>query len=424
MTVTQMTTVDLKEWETRELVGVEFADAKARQTTEILSAKGVIDIEEMKYGIRITTNSYVGKITIGDLHINIYPKLQGMPLYRLLRYAYGLSDLKLYDSAEHSLNRFSFFDLLIYQMYAEADDIYRRGIGKSYIGASGDLSTPRGRIDMVRLARSSVQTAVLPCKYFLRSENMVLNQTVLAGLRLGIKLVSDNSLKMKLNSLAGAYSETVDEIRLNRVTLQKARSTLNRLMARYRALLEIINILYESQGIQMEADTRVVILNGYFFDMNAFFETLIGRLLSDYCTRYTVKDQHSLSGMFIYTPGYNPKRKHSPTPRPDFALFRNGSVARLMDAKYRDLWNDSLPREMLYQLAVYAVSGVGDKTATILYPALNDIPSVQKVDIFNPVGGGKMAEVVMKPVNLDKISNALYSDRDSLYHVVDEMVAR
>ena len=420
--VMKMTSVDLSEWDRREVPGIEFADAKARKTAEVLSAKGIIDIEEMKNGISITTNSYVGKITIGGLRINIYPKLKGMPLYKLLRYAYGLSDLKLYDSAEHSLSGFSFFDLLIYQMYAEADDIYRRGIGKSYLSVSEDLSTPRGRIDMVRLARSNVQTAALPCKYFFRSENTVLNQTVLAGLRLGIQLVSDNGLKMKLRSLAGAYSETIDEIRLNRVVLQKAKSTLNRLMLRYRAPLEIINILYESQGMQMEDDMRIIILNGFFFDMNAFFETLISRLLSDYCIQYTVKDQYSLSGMFKYAPGYNPKHNPSPTPRPDFAIFKNGRAARLLDAKYRDLWNNPLPRDMLYQLAVYAVSGVGDKTATILYPALDNIPSVQKVDIFNPVGGGKMAEVIIRPVNLDKISKALYSDGDSPNHKSDYLI--
>ena len=71
--VTKMTTVDLLEWESKP-VDVELTDAKSRQTAETLSAKGVIDIEEMKNGVRITANSYVGKITIGDLQINVYPK--------------------------------------------------------------------------------------------------------------------------------------------------------------------------------------------------------------------------------------------------------------------------------------------------------------------------------------------------------------
>jgi len=217
--------------------------------------------------------------------------------------------------------------------------------------------------------------------------------------------------------------EKVDDIILTRGNLQLAKNSINRLTGRYSAVLEIINILYESQGIQLEDNSSRISLKGFFFDMNDFFETLVGRLLANCAGEYEVKDQFSLHNMFIYTPGFNPCRRRPPTPRPDFALMRNRRVVKLLDAKYRDLWEKSLPREMLYQLAVYAVSGIGDKTATILYPSTNDVPSIQKIDINDPVSNIKMASVILKPLNLIKVADLLSKkNTNELTEYVNEII--
>lgn len=216
--------------------------------------------------------------------------------------------------------------------------------------------------------------------------------------------------------------DSVSSIILNRTTLQKAKNRLNRLTDRYTAILEIINILYESKGIQLEDEDTTLNLHGYFFDMNAFFETLIGRLLSDFNEVYYIKDQFNLHDMFIYTPAHNPRGRRSPTPRPDFALMKNGKVVKLLDAKYRDLWDRNLPRDMLYQLAVYAMSGVGDKAATILYPVLSDVAVVQKIDINNPVSSGKIASVILQPVNLEKVAILIDGDTREIRNYINDII--
>ena len=94
-----------------------------------------------------------------------------------------------------------------------------------------------------------------------------------------------------------------------------------------------------------------------------------------------------------YTLAHNPRGRRSSTPRLDFALMKNGNVVKLLDAKYRDLWDRNLPRDMLYQLAVYARSGVGDKAATILYLVLSDVTVVQKIDIITQYLLAKIASV-------------------------------
>jgi 5-methylcytosine-specific restriction enzyme subunit McrC len=162
-------------------------DEASRYTIKVLNEKRIVNILELKDGIKITSNSYVGKLKIGDIQLNIHPKIEGMPLYRLLKYAYGLRDLNIFDEAIHDIDSFPYYDLLIYQLYAEIEDLVYRGLNKKYKKADEDLETPRGRIDIKKLATRTVITgATLPCTYFERSEDNELNRVLLAGLHLAL----------------------------------------------------------------------------------------------------------------------------------------------------------------------------------------------------------------------------------------------
>jgi hypothetical protein len=114
--------------------------------------------------------------------------------------------------------------------------------------------------------------------------------------------------------------------------------------------------------------------------------------------------QHRLKGIFEYDASNNPQRRRTIVPRPDFALLTQGKVIEFLDAKYRDLWETSLPREMLYQLAIYALSKTtGVPRATILYPTLA-VEAVDQVMLLkDPIFGHKRAEIVLRPVNLLKM---------------------
>lgn len=279
-------TIDIKEWDellpeqNSPLYQYFLQDEASKHTVKILNDKNILNIVELKDGIKITSNSYVGKIKIGELQINIRPKIEGMPLYQLLKYAYGLRDLTLFAEAMHNIDAFPFHDLLIYQLYAEAEDLIYRGLNKKYMREEKELETPKGRVNIRKLAtRSEVQDATLPCIYFKRTEDNIFNRVLLSGLYLAIQLTEDLHMKIQLLRLCKIMEDGIKPVELNRTVLKKAVNSIDRLSDRYASALELINILFESQGIQLEDGSSYMKLNGFVFDMNMFFQALLSKLM-------------------------------------------------------------------------------------------------------------------------------------------------
>jgi 5-methylcytosine-specific restriction enzyme subunit McrC len=87
--------------------------------------------------------------------------------------------------------------------------------------------------------------------------------------------------------------------------------------------------------------------------------------------------------------------------------MRGGQTVAVLDAKYRDLWEQPLPREMLYQLALYALGRAGERASAILYPTVEAAARKQTIVIQDPVRGGEHARVTLRPVNLLRLDQLL-----------------
>ncbi len=402
--------IRLSEWQTvsptngSPTEGVGLAgEPRVRDLARRLSETQMLEVQELHTGLSVRSTSFVGRVRLGQVEITVVPKLASETLHSLLRDAYGLRDLQLLPSITQATQALGLQDILIWQLVEEARELFARGLQRAYTRRHEALSSPRGRINFQAMANGgSAAHATLPCVHHLRDQDRLINRVLLSGLRLAASLATERGLRLKATRLADLMSETVTPIRLDRQVFGRLAGEMDRMTRQYEPAVSLIRILYEAGGLSLNEVKGGPEMPGFLFDMNRFFQTLLGKFLSGNLTEYVVRSEFRLTGMFAYVPGWNPRQSQAPTPRPDFVVSHGVEVAAILDAKYRDLWENALPRNMLYQLSIYAMSHEG-KSATILYPTTHDQATESRIEIRHPLHGERRAMVVLRPVHLEKL---------------------
>lgn len=404
--------VTLREWETvgpdgqrgEALRRVWLDDPNAARLAKSLARERVLEVTETRSGLTVRATSFVGRIQLGSVRITIEPKIARDHLLQLFRYAYGLRDLTRIgqSSADSGL---LFRDVLLLQLHAEVDELRRRGLLHQYVRRVDDLSSPRGRIDVERLAsQGGLVRTTIPCRHAPRTADHLLNRAALAGVAWGTRHADEPTLRHELRHLVGRLDDAVARVPLDRGLVRAARRSLSRLSTAYEPMLTILDVLLDGSAIAL-ADGEFLPIPGFLYDMNRFFQALVERLLRDHLPECELRTETGLTGMIKYV--LNPRGRRAPQPRPDFTLRQRGGGMTLLDAKYRDLWEKPLPREMLYQLALYATSQPEARSASIIYPSVAREASEARIEIRRPVGGAWIGSVELRPLHLETIAVAL-----------------
>lgn len=406
--------LELTEWSTLgpndapELRGIYMTDDMQR-VADVVAHR--VKFHELRTGLEIRTHSYVGRIGLGHLDIHIKPKLEALTLLPLLRYAYGLREIRMLPETSAPMSELGLQELLLSLLVADLGELLRHGLLHRYVRKHVDLESPRGQIDIDELARrGGILSASLPCIVDERSQDWHLNRVLRAGVEFAASLTGDSLLRRQLHRLSNMFT-AVHPIALTIHEVDAALRGLTRQTDACSSALEIIRLLLDANGVDPDDGTASRRTWGYLFDMNLFFQRLLSRFLREYLEGLTIVDEESIRGVFTYARSQNPRNRRLRSPRPDYALYRDRALLTYLDAKYRDLWETRLPTEWLYQLALYA-SFAPRRHSILLYATTRGGVLDQRIDIHQPIGAATpgSASVTIRPVILQEMAQALAAD--------------
>jgi len=176
-----MADIQLTEYQTKHLDRGEIDDAIARTLWQSYGKE--IDIEapsfrnEQRWGLR--AKGVIGAIPVApDLTIRIQPKTAIANIWHMLDTIGDFQSLRIFDRLTDSDSLEDLSDRLAQRLACHILDRVRHGLVARYQPHRDRLSSPRGRIDWPRTARSPWKTR-LPCRYTARTADIPDNQILL-----------------------------------------------------------------------------------------------------------------------------------------------------------------------------------------------------------------------------------------------------
>ena len=404
--------LQLYEWSTAgpethaQLGGVSLGeDAATRELVRRLAEQGVIVLTELRAGLRVETGSYVGRIAVGPLNISVLPKVAWRRWIGLFSFGLRLRSLVRTEDLAVRISPSALHDLVVLELLVEARDLIGRGLHREYVRRRQNLSAPKGRIDFGRIAKcGGIHNPSIPCRFTRRHDDFHLNRVLLAGLRAASMVATDVQLRSDVRRLSQQLTDAISSIPLSADAITRARSALDRRTARYGPSLELIDLIRRGMLASIEQPEKITpaTIRGFALDMNALWQRLLGRILGEWLPEVEVKEEHALRQLIRPDPEYSPRRRGGHIPRPDFAVFQRRRLVTYLDAKYRDIWEKGLPREMLYQLALYASAHEG-RTSAILYPTEHPEASEERLHICDMQNASIVSTVALRPVNMAEL---------------------
>lgn len=330
------------------------------------------DVFKFVNGSAIAAQQYVGVCQIGDLTVEVLPKIDVEVNHvrkNLVAMIAATVDLAIKDGGMAYVGSQShcILEILIKLFSEKLFEQLRRGLVRRYETREENLSVLRGRLDVVQQMRVNIGNPErLYCRYQEFLEDIPLNQVFKAAIRRLLKVTRQISSQRLLAELL-LMLETVSDVPVAKLAWQEVH--FDRMNERYQPSYRLAEMFLKN----MPPDVTGGRHEGFsmFFDMNVLFEEYIGRTVQRVMRdsgiavslqgkggnqRYVARDSNG-SGAFVM--------------KPDIVGVIEGRYEWIVDTKWKMLsqaeWREGVAQSDLYQMYAYA-SCYNCPEVILLYP--------------------------------------------------------
>ena len=320
---------------------------------------------------------YCGVISLGDVSIEILPKIYGAEAEvgssrdALIRMLAGARSLKLHKagSAQTALQKQSLLDVFILHFCAQLHDQLKQGAIRKYVKREKNLNVLRGRLLTERQFKLNLaHRERLFCRYDELSEDNLYNQILKFVLEVLLRTAKGNRAVQEVSGLFMRF----DPISDRRINVRRLDSLdFDRLTERYESIFQWCRCFLEGYYPDVLGKGKSCL--SVLFDMNRLFEAYVGVQLRRDTWSKNLRVREQGPQRYFATRRYS-DMSHKPVFRmkPDISLMdKEENILCIADAKWKVLDEEKndlgITQADLYQMESYA-SVYGVKSLALIYP--------------------------------------------------------
>ena len=372
----------------------------------------------------LCAQQYVGTIQIGELTVEILPKIEssvGVQSISMIRHnlvgmlMVALSlDISEGDIANTGFQRIGILEILIRLFCNKLFKQVHGGLVRRYVGQEGNYPVLRGRLAITEQVRfNAANPQRLYCRFDEFLEDIALNQILKAAVRILLKASKDLTNQRQLAELLLVFAGITD---VPPSALPWDKISFDRLNERYRASFLLAKLFLK--GTPPDVTSGRTSGFSLLFDMNTLFEEYIGRMTTRLVRAKGM--QVNLQGPHRFLARVASSGRAAFAMKPDIVIAKESKAICIVDTKWKQLTIDEsregAAQSDLYQMYAYA-NNYECSDVTLLYPhhvSLGLQPGVRANYQLNRWVGGhtsngiacvKVATIDLSDLNL--VSNQL-----------------
>jgi 5-methylcytosine-specific restriction enzyme subunit McrC len=342
---------------------------------------------------------YAGMIRLESCVLVIRPKVPVANLFWMLSHAHELADFQGLDA--ELVQAEDIFEFIVRIFAQKVFALAREGLTRGYVEQEENLTTVRGRIDMMQhLRKNCAIKSRISCRYVEHTEDIPENRILkLCCFLLLREPLQDQRTIMTLRSALGRF----DNVKLASVSDSDIDSLFfSRLTERYAGCIALARILLARMSL--EAGMGPVPVGSFLIDMDKLFERFVASILRGIVGR-TNGQLEVQRGVHITVKGEFLKPIWG---IPDLLIRQEGELPVVLDTKYKDPGNEGWKIEDIYQMATHC-QAAGSQHGILIYAS--------------PTEWQWSRRLINSQVTVSAISLPLASTRESVLERI-EMIAK